>query len=97
MKVFVVGVVLLVAGPVWVQSARAGDVAAAPGAALDVALTKPYAWINGPYVAPVGRSVVPGENAVSAGLMELESATFHASVPALMPSRRGSIAAGYLV
>lgn len=44
-------------GGLAINADSAGDVPAALEDALDVALTKPYAWINGPYVAPVGRSV----------------------------------------
>lgn len=44
-------------GGMVVDAATSSDVPAALAAAFDVALTKPYAWINGPYVAKVGKTI----------------------------------------
>jgi hypothetical protein len=44
-------------GGIAIDARVAADVPAALAEALDVALSKPYAWINGPYVAKVGKPI----------------------------------------
>lgn len=44
-------------GGLIVDARSSSDVPGALEAVLEAALVKPYAWINGPYVAPVGRPV----------------------------------------
>jgi lysophospholipase L1-like esterase len=50
--------VLTETGGVRIDANSSADVAAAIMQALQTALGKPYAWINGPYVARVGASIV---------------------------------------